>query len=125
MESDLGLHCWHMSLKKDARLIWVKGWFEHLLPNIAYIPYFKDKDFLYYLENVIIDLLIYRMSLPNCIAFKKAWRWTFPSHAQNVTHVTLLCITDQCNNDLACDTNKNAHVQSPTINLRLPYSWWI
>ena len=23
--SDLGLHCWPMSHKKDARLIWVKG----------------------------------------------------------------------------------------------------
>ena len=72
--SDLGLRSLHMSYKKDARLIWVKGWFEHLQPNIAYIPYFKDRDFLYDLENVISDLLIYRMSRPNCTAFKKAWQ---------------------------------------------------
>ena len=101
--SDLGLHCLHMSYKKDARLIWVKGWFEHLLPNIAYIPYFKDRYFLYYLENEIRDLLIYKMNLPNCTAFKKAWHSTFPSLTQNVTQVTLKFMTDQFNEDLACD----------------------
>ena len=53
--SDLGLCCLPMSHKKDARLIWVKG-FEILgeLSEIHYLNVFKD--IMGYKPKVMIDI---------------------------------------------------------------------